>query len=88
MKTRIVILDECTPRKWMDTLKSRGMITHRLKKGTPDYEMKKLADNMGAYVVTCDKGFNDYENALYIHPKIGSGRVYHMLDTLMRTEIS
>ena len=87
MKIRPIVVDECCPRKWADTLKSRGMLTLKLKKGMSDYTMKSVADIAGAYIVTCDKGFNDYENALYVQPETKSGSVYHMLDVLMRTEV-
>ena len=82
---RPIFVDECC-RVFFDYLRDRKMAVYKLKNGLSDEEIKTVSSALGAYIVTSDTGFDDYENALYVRSDIKPRTVYRMLKTLIDCE--
>jgi hypothetical protein len=80
-----IVVDECCL-YLLRPLKNNGLRVYRTVSGLPDVEVKHLCSERGAYIITADKEFNDYENALYIYPSTKPETVFSMIKTLLNYE--
>jgi predicted nuclease of predicted toxin-antitoxin system len=67
MNGPLVIIDECMPAKINEFLSSVGYKNVlRLKKGCSDIEVKNIAKENGAYIITKDQHFNGNPRAIVV----------------------
>ena len=85
MRKRPILKDECVSTKVGKYLKKRGMEVYVMPHGSSDYEVRRAGDELGAYIITKDRGFNDYENAFYVHG-MENHNIYRSLKKLMDAE--
>ena len=85
MKFRPIIVDECCGKRLANYLRKQGEVVYFFNK-RKDKDIMGIADLVGAYIITRDRDFNSYENAIYVHGKTFA-EIDNMVKTLQRCEI-
>jgi len=79
LKVRPVIVDECVSPKIARYLEEMGEEVIRFKSGTEDNELRRVGHKTGAYIITRDKGFKDYERLILLTRKEKPKWIYEQL---------
>ncbi len=93
MIRRPIVVDHCCSRQIARYLEQKGNSVTYVKGDMKDEQIKSMANDMGAYILTADRGmaahdigFRDYQNAMFIMPNARPTSVWRCLRTLMRSE--
>ena len=66
MKHRPIIVDECCSPQIAKYLEEMGEEIVHIKPGTSDNHILHEARKLGAYIISKDKGFQEYERLVYV----------------------
>jgi len=66
MKHRPVFVDACCSPQIAKYLEEMGEEVIKIDDSRPDARIKTMARKLGAYIITKDRGFNDYQRAICI----------------------
>jgi len=82
-KHQVIIVDECVSPRIALYLSKMGDNVIHIRNGRVDRDIRELAGELDAYVITKDEGFKNYKRLLLIENREHPKSVYWRLHRLM-----
>ena len=85
-RKRPVICDECVSSRVAEYLREMGEEVIEIRDSSSDSDIRRLGHQIGAYIVTKDRGFRNYQRYVPVSGRERPERVYKLLMEMERSE--